>query len=150
VTLLSLARADVLPLTFKAFNMVSRSNTQAPLAKGNIRLTNDGIIRFHGETSVGLPVGFTGTYVPELSSTLDCPGNLYGEDVEEIPGPHSIKGYVGADDLEIRFEDVSISIIARIDPHVARRINMEGSGRGNIAYGDIPHLPSIDSPTSQN
>jgi hypothetical protein len=106
-----------------------------PKAKGTIRLTNDGIIRFHGEDDDGALVGYTGTYAPSLNGTLDQPGLLYADNLNELPGPHSFTGYAGAEELEIKFEDVNIIITARIDPHIANRVRVEGSGRGNRGLG---------------
>jgi len=115
-----------------------------PKATGTIRLTYDGIIRFHGETSDGEPVGYTGTYAPGLSSTVDRPAKLYGDDIKDLPGPHTLTGYVGTGDLKVIFEDVSITITAKLDPHAAQRVSIAGSGRGNIGMGDAlpPHHSS--------
>jgi hypothetical protein len=57
--------------------------------KGNIRLTNNGIIRFHGKTELDQQlVGFTGTYAPGPSDTLEVSGMLLAKGMEKHPGPH--------------------------------------------------------------
>ena len=139
-------------------------NRQTKAGRGSLKLTSNGVIRFHGKSNEGYLLGFIGVFAPQLNGTMEIVVDFHTHSGSKdgLPGPHTFEGYVGPNDLVIKLSDAALNVTGgngvwpwpggggdngdgcgyggmtlcgRVDPPIGRRINIEGSGSGSVGWG---------------